>query len=250
MKLKFWLLRAEGSWPRWSLTWREEVFTETSHISKDALKKLPGFLSSTFSSDVQAGMLGVKESIEEDPSRLGRSRTLRGGVDMFKSIRDKTLRSEALMESGGVDEFGQRGAASTESRRKAENLGLSAASDLEKLLRRSDNEGLADELKERIETSGKRHRGGEFTTDAKLSRMGLRMYMTGIQNDPKMQAFVNPEAMGAPQISALINAGSKYDKGDVSARIRAAQEGLTTAGLDSRLWGFKQNGWKKTTFCR
>jgi TP901 family phage tail tape measure protein len=221
-------------------------------LTTAALKKLPSFLRSTFSPDIQSSMLGVKTTAEgttpEERVKAGiEGRYLPSGIDTFKSIRKKSLRSEELMESGPVNEWGESGAVQPQVRKKAERLALSAASDLEKLLRRSNNEGLADELKERIGTANKVERG-EYTEGAKVTRRGLLMYMQNIQNDPAMQAFSNPEVVGAAQISANINAGSKYDQGQVSARMREAREGITTAGLDSHYGVLSKMGGRKRHF--
>ena len=56
------------------------------------------------------------------------------------------------------------------------------------------------------------------------------------------------ESMYGPQLSKGLNATSRLNKGDVSARIRAAQEGLTTAGLDSRYGALSQIGERKRYF--
>ena len=217
--------------------------TETSHVSRDALKKLPDFLSGNFSTDIQTGMLGVRESIEEDPSRLGRSRTIgRSGVDIFKSIGEKTRRSQELMGSG----IGG-GAATQENQDRSENIALSAASELEQLLRRSGNEGLADELKERLGQAGMRHDSGELTSDANLSRRGLQMYMSQIQNDPKMQAFKNPERLAAGKPSAAGAAGG-MTQGELERQFRDAREGLLGESLDSRYGAARKIGRRRRYF--
>ena len=56
------------------------------------------------------------------------------------------------------------------------------------------------------------------------------------------------ERMYGPQLDQGLNAASRADKGDVSRRIRDAQEGLTTAGLDSRYGALSKMGGRKRHF--
>jgi TP901 family phage tail tape measure protein len=56
------------------------------------------------------------------------------------------------------------------------------------------------------------------------------------------------ESMYGPQLSKGLNATSRLDKGQVSAMGRTAQEGLTTAGLDSRYGALSRTGARKRHF--
>ena len=84
--------------------------------------------------------------------------------------------------------------------------------------------------------------GGSFFREGMSAMHSLELMRKG-EMAPMMM-----ENMYGPQLSKGLNATSRLDKGQVSAMMRTAQEGLTTAGLDSRYGALSRTGARKRHF--
>jgi len=183
---------------------------------QSAFTKLPGSMRGTYSGQVQSAMIALGEETIEDPNQPGRSKTLRSGVDVMKSIRGKILQANDLRERV------LPGGNLTQQRRQARDLTVAAAGELQELLSRSGNDTLARELGGVISAVDKERGGiGENRDGLGFRSQGLVSYMQAMQSDPAMQAFINPERM----------AKQKATETDTQRATREELERLSKAAL-------------------
>jgi TP901 family phage tail tape measure protein len=170
------------------------------------------FLRGRFSADVQSKLVGVPEARVKTPG-FPVPLTFPSGVDTLKSIGARSREIQSEIESASAMDSDMDQGISPSEADSINKRTMSVADDLSILFGRANLPALKAEIDNNVNAINKT----KNPEAKKMKLLALSDLMANLSTDPSLQAFINPEAMGASAKGKGKDAASQMTQGEFDA---------------------------------